>query len=62
MGLVSFLVAVVAGAALAGGVGVVVVEQVHPDKVLVRELKKLEQEQGAPQKASEPVVLDYGSR
>ncbi|MFC3897453.1 hypothetical protein ACFOWZ_38765 [Lentzea rhizosphaerae] len=62
MGLVSFLVAVVAGAALAGGVGAVVVAQNHPDKVMERQQEQL-QEQGQPLKqASEPDVLDYGSR
>jgi hypothetical protein len=55
VGLVSFLVAVVAGAALAGGVGAVVVAQNHPDKVV-------EQRQEQGQKAAEPEVLDYGSR
>ncbi|MDX8147368.1 hypothetical protein SK854_35025 [Lentzea sp. BCCO 10_0061] len=55
MELVSVLVAIVAGAALAGGVGVIVVEQNSPDKVVEQRI-----EQG--QKAEEPVVLDYGSR
>lgn len=55
MGLVSFVVAMVAGAALAGGVGAVVVAQNHPDKVVEQRL-----EQG--KKAEEPQVLDYGSR
>jgi len=53
--LVSVLVAIVAGAALAGGVGVVVVAQNSPDKAVEQRI-----EEG--QKAEEPVVLDYGSR
>ncbi|WP_439656750.1 hypothetical protein ACSHWB_30670 [Lentzea sp. HUAS TT2] len=55
MELVSVLVAIVAGAALAGGVGVVVVAQNSPDKAVEQRI-----EEG--QKAQEPVVLDYGSR
>ncbi|MGW6441580.1 hypothetical protein [Lentzea sp. NPDC055074] len=55
MELVSVLVAIVAGAALAGGVGVIVVEQNNPDKVVEQRI-----EEG--QKAVAPEVLDYGSR
>ncbi|SDF40039.1 hypothetical protein SAMN05216553_101448 [Lentzea fradiae] len=55
MELVSVLVAIVAGAALAGGVGVLVVEQNHPDKVIEQRI-----EEGV--KAVEPEVLDYGKR
>ena len=60
MGLVSFVVAVVAGAALAGGAGVVLVNQVHPDKVIV-EQDKARQQQGLPPLA-EPEILEYGTR
>ncbi|WP_329792432.1 hypothetical protein V1227_11125 [Lentzea sp. DG1S-22] len=55
MELVSVLVAIVAGAALAGGVGVLVVEQNKPDKVIEQRLDEGVQ-------AQEPEVLDYGSR
>ncbi|GLY47811.1 hypothetical protein [Lentzea sp. NBRC 102530] len=55
MELVSVLVAIVAGAALAGGVGVIVVEQNSPDKVVEQRI-----EEGV--RAQEPEVLDYGSR
>ncbi|GHH40049.1 hypothetical protein [Lentzea cavernae] len=55
MELVSVLVAIVAGAALAGGVGAIVVEQNHPDKVVEQRI-----DEGV--KAQEPEVLDYGSR
>ena len=55
MELVSVLVAIVAGAALAGGVGVIMVEQNKPDKVIEQRLDEGVQ-------AQEPEVLDYGSR
>ncbi|MFS8096843.1 hypothetical protein LFM09_06840 [Lentzea alba] len=62
MGLVSFLVAVVAGAAFAGGVGMVVVDRNHPDKVMERAQEELVEQGQKVQPALTPKVLDYGNR
>ncbi|GLZ28653.1 hypothetical protein Lesp02_08430 [Lentzea sp. NBRC 105346] len=51
MGVVVTLLVVLAGAGIAGGVGAIVVNTQHPDKVV--ELQ---------QQAAEPEVIDYGSR
>lgn len=50
MGVVVTLLVVLASAGIATGVGVIVVEKNHPDKVV-----ELQQQ-------AEPEVIDYGSR
>ncbi|WP_186762690.1 hypothetical protein [Lentzea tibetensis] len=50
MGVVVVLLVVLAGVGVAGGVGAIVVNQNHPDRVV-----ELQQQ-------AEPEVIDYGSR